>query len=186
MSEIIALSGSPSEHSRTDCVLRFLCYLVEREGLSTTRISVRNFAPEDLVYARFDSPQIEALATSIREARGLMIAAPVYKASYPGVLKALLDLLPQDILKDTPTFPLMTGGSMAHLLTIEYALKPLLATMKAKNSQGVYLLDHQVDREKERNPILDPGALCRLKSELYRFVQEVQESKKINGWRDSK
>lgn len=179
MSEIITLSGSPSEHSRSDRVLNFLCYLLEREGLSTSQISVRNLTPEDLVYARYDSPTIEHVATSIKSARGIIIGSPVYKASYSGVLKALLDLLPQDILKDKPAFPIMVGGSMSHLLAIDFALKPLLTTLKAQNLPGVYLLDQHIDRENDKNPITSQEALHRLKKELQLFIRTVKEQKAL-------
>ena len=179
MSDVITISGSPSEHSRSERVLKFLCSLIEQEELSTTQISVRDLKPEDLVYARYDSPTIERIALSIKNARGLIIGSPVYKASYSGVLKALLDLLPQDIFKNTPTFPIMVGGSLAHLLAIDFALKPLLTTLKAQNLQGVYLLDQQIDRENETNPIVNQEVLQRVKTELQLFIRTVKEHKAL-------
>jgi FMN reductase len=68
----------------------------------------------------------------LKGASGVIIVSPVYKAAYSGALKTLLDLLPQDILKDKPVFPLMVGGSGAHLLAIDYSLKPLLAGYRKK------------------------------------------------------
>ncbi|AQS56395.1 MAG: NADPH-dependent FMN reductase [Novibacillus thermophilus] len=179
MSDVITISGSPSEHSRSECVLKFLCSLIEQEGLSTIQISVRNLKPEDLVYARYDSPSIEDIALSIKNAKGLIVGSPVYKASYSGVLKALFDLLPQDILKHKPTLPIMVGGSLAHLLAVDFALKPLLTALKAQNLQGVYLLDQQIDRENETNPIVNQEVLQRVKKELYSFIRTVKEQKAL-------
>lgn len=179
MSDVVTISGSPSEYSRSDRVLKYLCHLLEGAGLSTTQVSVRHIKPEDLVYARYDSPAIEHIALSIKNARGLIIGSPVYKASYSGVLKALLDLLPQEALKDTPTLPIMVGGSMAHLLAIDFALKPVLSTLKAQNLQGVYLLDQHIDRENETNPIVNHDVLHRLNVELQSFIRSVKKQKSV-------
>lgn len=175
MSDIVLLSGSPSEQSRSEKVLDYLDKLIVEEGLSTTKISVSSVSPEDLFYARFDSEAIKEITETIQQARGVIVASPVYKASYSGILKALIDLLPQDVLKDTPVFPIMSGGSKSHLLAIEYALKPLLATLKGQNLKGVYLLDHQIDKSKPSRPITDEDCDQRLKKQLVYFLQIIQK-----------
>ncbi|MFD2924992.1 NADPH-dependent FMN reductase [Halobacillus naozhouensis] len=175
MSEIVLLSGSPSEQSRSEKVLDYLNQLVVEEGLSTTKISVRSVSPEDLFYARFDSEAIGEIAETIQQAKGVIVASPVYKASYSGILKALIDLLPQDVLKDTPVLPIMSGGSKSHLLAIEYALKPLLATLKGQNLKGVYLLDDQIDKSKPSRPITDEDCDQRLQKQLGYFLQIIQK-----------
>ncbi|WP_163529049.1 NADPH-dependent FMN reductase [Halobacillus ihumii] len=175
MSDIVLLSGSPSEQSRSEKVLDYLDRLVVEEGLSTTKISVRNVSPEDLFYARFDSEAIEEITETIQQAKGIIVASPVYKASYSGILKALIDLLPQDVLKDTPVLPIMSGGSKSHLLAIEYALKPLLATLKGQNLKGVYLLDDQIDKSRPSHPITDIDCEQRLKKQLVYFLQIIQK-----------
>jgi FMN reductase len=49
----------------------------------------------------------------------------VYKAAYSGLLKTLLDLLPQCALAGKVVLPVVTCGSPAHVLAIDYALRPL-------------------------------------------------------------
>ena len=44
------------------------------------------------------------------------MATPIYKASYSGVLKAFLDLLPQFAFGGKVVLPLLTGGTAAHVL----------------------------------------------------------------------
>ncbi|MBZ4307031.1 NAD(P)H-dependent oxidoreductase, partial [Mycobacterium tuberculosis] len=51
---------------------------------------LQNFAPEDLLYARFDNPALQTLNEQLAGADGLIIATPVYKASFSGALKTLL------------------------------------------------------------------------------------------------
>ncbi|UFU00780.1 NADPH-dependent FMN reductase [Radiobacillus kanasensis] len=175
MSDIVVLSGSPSERSRSDLVLRHLGTLLEKEKLKVTHISIRDVPQEVLFYGKYDSQAIQEITSLIQNAKGVIIGSPVYKAAYSGVLKALIDLLPQDVLQDTPVLPIMTGGSPAHLLAIEYTLKPLLANLKGQNLKGVYLLDSQINKESLENPIIDFEILERTRKQLYYFIQTVQK-----------
>src|SRR5256885_12419558 len=43
--------------------------------------------------------------------RSVVVATPIYKASYSGVLKSFLDLLPQFGLAGKVVLPLATGGT---------------------------------------------------------------------------
>lgn len=79
------------------------------------------------------------------QASAVIIATPIYKAAYSGILKAFLDVLPQNALADKIILPLATGGSAAHTLAIDYALKPVLAALGARQFlNGVYLTDNQM------------------------------------------
>lgn len=74
----------------------------------------------------------------------------------------MIDLLPQDVLKHTPVLPLMTGGSPSPQLALDYALKPLLASLKAHNLKGLYFQDTQIDKQSEIS-IIDEDILQRKK-----------------------
>ena len=79
------------------------------------------------------------------EADIVVVATPVYKAAYSGVLKVFLDLLPQTALKGKTVLPLATGGSPHHMLALDYALRPVLQSLGAKNIlPGIYATDAQV------------------------------------------
>ena len=80
-----------------------------------------------------------------RARRAIVVATPVYKAAYSGVLKVFLDLLPQTALKDKTVLPLATGGSPNHMLALDYALRPVLQSLSARHIlPGVYATDSQV------------------------------------------
>ncbi len=177
MSEIVVLSGSPSESSRTDLVLQYVGKKLKQEGFSVTHVSVRDIPFEDVFNLRFDSPALKELTLLLQGADGVIVGSPVYKAAYTGVLKAVLDLLPQDVLAQKTVLPIMTGGSPAHLLAIEFSLKPLLAALKGQSQQGVYFQDCQIDKTKVVNPITDENVLARLKKELYYFTETVNKKK---------
>src|SRR6476469_3983949 len=133
MANVIAIAGSPSHPSRSHAVLEHVRRAVEKEGLTTATINIRDLPPEVLIQGKFDSPFLKEANDLVAQANGIIIATPVYKAAYTGVLKAYLDLLPQNALAGKIIFPIATGGTIAHLLAIDYALKPVLSTLGARH-----------------------------------------------------
>src|SRR3954471_17181518 len=119
MSDIVILSGSPAIPSRTDISLKHIQSLVEKEGFTTAYFSITDFSADDLFQGKYNSEDILKLSERIQAARGIIIGSPVYKASYTGVLKALIDLLPEGAFKNKPVLPIMIGGSNRHLLAID-------------------------------------------------------------------
>ena len=76
----------------------------------------------------------------ITAAGAVLIAAPVYRASYPGVLKNLLDIAPVEALHNKPVGILAMGGSPHHYLAVETQLREVLAWFGALVAPtGVYI-----------------------------------------------
>ncbi|WP_051404914.1 NADPH-dependent FMN reductase [Bacillus cihuensis] len=181
MPNVVILSGSPSAPSRTDFVLKFVQSLLEKENITVTYVSVLDIPAEDLHNARYNSSEIKAIAKSIEEADGVIIGSPVYKASYTGVLKSLIDLIPEGAFKGIPVLPIMVGGSKAHLLAIDFALKPLITTLKGRATQGTYIIDNQIDKENSLQPITDQDIQARLNNDLEEFLQIIKQTKAITS-----
>jgi FMN reductase len=59
-------------------------------------------------------------------AGAVLIGAPVYRASYPGVLKNLLDIAPVEALQNKPVGILAMGGSPHHYLAVDTQLRAVL------------------------------------------------------------
>lgn len=174
MSKILAIAGSPSHPSKTYGVLKYATDLLEQEGLHIDIISARDFPPEDLVFGRYDSPALEPVKALLAEAQGVIIATPIYKAAYTGVLKAFLDLLPQKALLGKVILPIATGGTIAHLLAVDYALKPVLSELGARHQLGgVYAVDKQIQRQEDGSVQLDEEIDQRIKHSLHDFVQAI-------------
>ncbi|MBC1502025.1 NADPH-dependent FMN reductase [Listeria weihenstephanensis] len=172
MSRIVILSGSPSAQSGTDKVLRYAGEILQEDGVEVHFHSVRDFDAEVLVNANFKDVGIRELVADIEAADGVIVGSPVYKASYTGVLKAVLDLLPENILKNKVALPIMSGGSSGHVLAIDFTLKPLLGVLKGEVLQGVYVVDSQVDKTVVV-PIRDAGLEERLRGQLAELVVAI-------------
>ncbi|KIL40792.1 FMN reductase [Gordoniibacillus kamchatkensis] len=145
MAHIAIIAGSPSQQTRLNGLLGFIERELESEGHTASRIQVRDLPPDDLIYARFESERIAQANAEVERADGVIVATPVYKAAYTGVLKSYLDLLPQNALAGKVLLPVAIGGTLAHLLVNEYALKPVLAALGARHIvSGVYAVDTDV------------------------------------------
>ena len=62
----------------------------------------------------------------IAAAAAVLIAAPVYRASFPGVLKNLLDIVPVGALQGKPVGIVAMGGSAHHYLAVDTQLRQVL------------------------------------------------------------
>ena len=62
----------------------------------------------------------------IAAAAAVLIAAPVYRASFPGVLKNLLDIAPVGALQGKPVGIVAMGGSAHHYLAVDTQLRQVL------------------------------------------------------------
>ena len=174
MSDLLTIAGSPSYPSRSAAVLTHIRALAASRGLRTDAIHVRDLDATELVTARFDGPSIRDSVARVQAARTVVIATPVYKASYAGVLKAFLDLLPQDGLAGKVVFPIATGGSPAHLLAIDYALKPVLYALGAQHIlSGLYIQDAQVQYTNGSDFRLDAAIEKRLLSTLETLFDQL-------------
>ncbi|MBP3860844.1 NAD(P)H-dependent FMN reductase [Pseudomonas fragi] len=142
---VVTLGGSPSQRSRSGVLLDHAKRWLNQQGVEVVSYQVRDFPAEDLLHARFDSPKIIDLLQQIENADGLVIATPVYKASFSGALKTVLDLLPERALSHKVVLPIATGGSIAHMLAVDYALKPVLSALKAQEMlHGIFAEDSQI------------------------------------------
>jgi FMN reductase len=76
----------------------------------------------------------------IAVAAAVLIAAPVYRASFPGVLKNLLDIVPVEALQGKPVGIVAMGGSAHHYLAVDTQLRQVLGWFGALVAPtGVYL-----------------------------------------------
>jgi FMN reductase len=108
---------------------------VEVMNLADTAIDVCDGRPLE----RYGTPTREAV-DRIAAAAAVLIAAPVYRTSFPGVLKNLLDIVPVGALQGKPVGIVAMGGSAHHYLAVDTQLRQVLGWFGALVAPtGVYL-----------------------------------------------
>lgn len=86
----------------------------------------------------------------------LVVASPTYKATYTGLLKVFLDLLPSGGLEGVTAVPVLVMGSPAHTLAVDVHLRPLLLELGATvPTSGLALLQDTVPADGGDTPRLD-------------------------------
>ncbi len=174
MPHIVLISGSPSAKSKSTVLLEYLAQRINERGLTTSIIFVRDFPAQDLLDARYDSEAFSAAKKAIESAAGVVVATPVYKAAYSGVLKTFLDILPQYAFRGKTLLPIATGGSPGHLLAIDYAIKPLLSALAATDVlQGVYTVDAQFKTEADGRVTVHEEIIQRLNESVEQLATNV-------------
>lgn len=171
---ILTLAGSPSQRSRSSALLRHAARRLEGEGFKTNELGLHDIPAEDLIEGRYTGAAATALRTRVHAARAVLIATPVYKASFAGGLKAVLDLLDEKALAGKVVLPLATGGSPAHLLALEYSLKPVLSALGARHIlAGVYATDKEVSFDENGQARIEDAVRLRLDDAVDRLAEQV-------------
>jgi FMN reductase len=175
MSSVLIISGSPSSTSRTERLARSIASRIAARDVRASLLDVRNLPAADLLHARFDAPSIVEATAQVAAADGIVIATPVYKAAYSGLLKTFLDVLPQFALRGKVVLPLATGGTVAHVLAIDYALRPVLSSLDPLHIvNGLFLLDKQITVLESGEVQLESDIDQKLNGALDQFLRGLQ------------
>jgi FMN reductase len=173
MTSIVTITGSPSHPSRTAALAQHVAAQLRGRGFALASIDVRELPAGELLAGRASHPAIAAAIRDLSEAAGVVVTTPIYKASYTGVLKAFLDVLPQFALAGKVVLPLATGGTLAHVLALDYALRPVLVALGAQHVvNGLFLLDKTVAIA-ERGVAIEPDVEQRLAAVVDDFAASV-------------
>jgi len=121
---LLAVNASPSRPSRTRAVAELA---VELEG--GRLLDIASIDAEALVQRR-EHPSLDEAREAVAGADAVLLATPVYRATYSGILKAFLDLLPQDALDGRACVLVATGRVQAHFLSLDTGLRPVVASLR--------------------------------------------------------
>jgi FMN reductase len=121
---LLALNGSPSASSKTHVVA---ARAVELAGVGTV-VDLADLDAEGLL-GRRSSPDVAEVIEEIRATPILLVATPIYRATFSGLLKVLFDQLGQGALRNTVCILAATGGSDHHFLSVDTGLRPLVASL---------------------------------------------------------
>lgn len=125
---IVAVAGSLSNQSTTATVAEVALQAVTSLG-DTSLIRLSEIPAETLFSGDRSDPVFERSVRTLGEADGVILATPIYKASMSGLMKMFLDHLPQYGLAGKTVWPIATGGSIAHALALDFAVRPILQSM---------------------------------------------------------
>lgn len=159
---IIGLSGNLSSPSKTRTLVETALHLVSDRVEADTRLFELADFGEDLGRARRISdlsPEAQAKLADLLAADALIVASPIYKASYTGLFKHLVDLLDPAALKRKPVLIAATGGGEKHALAVEHQLRPLFVFFEARVLSTAV---HVSDKDFTDGVLTGPASLARL------------------------
>ena len=160
---VIAVAGSSYRPSRTLVLAEeLLSQLAEQLGSQGHTVNSQVIELGSIARAvggvlqRSELPaEIEVQVKAIENADLLIVASPVYRGSYPGLLKHLFDLVDMNALIDTPVLLAATGGSERHALVIDHQLRPLFSFFQALTLPvGVYASEADFTNYQVSNELL--------------------------------
>lgn len=167
---IAGLVGSFGQSSRTRALVELVAKTaVERFDGITAIYDLDDLQPGLAEARRLEdlAPLSRSILESVLSADVLVIGSPVYKGSYPGLFKHLIDLIEPEALRGKPVLLTATGGGERHALMIEHQLRPLFGFFEAATlPTGLYAsaAEFAIDRPPS------PGFLARLD----RAVAQIQ------------
>lgn len=171
---ILLIGGSPSVVSRTGRLLHHIGTLLEQEGFRVEALQVRDLPAQALLYADFKHPDIIAAQQLVERADAIVFATPVYKAAYSGILKSFIDLLPQFGLRGKVVLPIASGGSPAHTLVLDYALRPVLSSLYPKQIlDSIYAVEQQLVWTEEGGLALDHAIESRVRDGVHDLAEAL-------------
>ena len=142
---VVGVSGSTHAPSRTTALVhRIVEAIAERTPATTHVVEVDAVGPALAAARSRDAVPAEAdeALTRIETADLLVVASPVYRASYTGLFKHLFDFVDQHALVGTPVLLAATGGSDRHGLMIDHQLRPLFSFFQSLTlPSGIYAAD---------------------------------------------
>jgi FMN reductase len=86
--------------------------------------------PADALLGRTRTGDVDQAVRAAADAEVLLLATPVYRATYSGVMKAFLDRFPQAALEGTAVVLAATAAVPDHFLSLDTAGRALVASLE--------------------------------------------------------
>lgn len=133
MTPKVAILVGGARTSKTASLSRWVAQRIESAAVEVEQIHLGELDGQQLLRFDMTGADLRRLTNTIEGAHGVVVATPIYKASFSGLLKLALDVLPQFGLAGKVVMPLATAGGLAHALALDYALRPVLQSMAARH-----------------------------------------------------
>ncbi|MGY2050091.1 FMN reductase [Methylobacterium sp. JK268] len=130
---IVAFSGNTGRPSRTRVLVEAIAAELARQRRIDLKVLDLVDAGPGLGATSRDALPLPAarLVEAIEGADGLIMGSPVYKGSYSGLFKHVIDFLAPEALAGKPVVIAATGGGPRHALMVEHQLRPLFGFFTA-------------------------------------------------------
>jgi len=153
--------GAVTAPGRLNAAVQYALEGAARHAVSTTllnlaehRISFADGRPLD----RFTDDTARVVG-AIGEADAVLMASPVYRGTFTGALKNLLDLTPVDALRGKPVGIAAMGATQHHYLGVDWQLRGVLAWFGALVAPTSVYLESAHFRD---GKLVDPDARAAL------------------------
>lgn len=141
----VAIPGSPSPSSGSRRLAEGVLARLADRGWPTDVIDLGALSADALLGRAEDANTRDAIARA-GAARVLVVATPMYRATYTGLLKCFFDLMPPDHLAGKACVLIATGAAQGHLLAIDHAMRPLVASLGGLAvATGVYAASAEIE-----------------------------------------
>ena len=132
---LTVVAGNPKPRSRTLTAATTLADALAVElwsdgPVATTTVDLATIADGLLAPWSLSEAGV-ASAAAVRSADVVILATPTYKASFTGLLKLFLDVLPAGSLSRTVVVPLVVSGGPGHRHLADLQLRPVLSELGA-------------------------------------------------------
>lgn len=186
--KVVGVSGSLHTPSKTSALVSAIVDAVGRQAhIESQLIELAEIGPSLAGALRRDelAPDVVEALRAIEGADLLVVASPVYRASFTGLFKHLFDFVDQYALVGQPVLLAATGGGERHALIIEHQLRPLFGFFQAVTLPlGVYASSADFDDYELRSA----AALQRIEQAVGRglpFIEQaalLQTSEYVSTW----
>jgi FMN reductase len=137
---VAVVSAGLSQPSSTRLLADRLTRAVQDNAFSSgmdiqpVHIELRELAHDitDNMLTGFPSTALRKAIEALEQADAIIAVTPVFSGSFSGLFKSFFDVLERDALDGKPMLIAATGGSARHSLVLEYALRPLMAYLRAR------------------------------------------------------
>ncbi|MCV3243393.1 MULTISPECIES: NAD(P)H-dependent oxidoreductase [Mesorhizobium] len=171
---VVAFSGNFRRPSKTLALTNaIVSQLAQKTSAEIVTYDLLDLDESVCTFDRADlSQQSARIIGELESADALIVATPIYKGAYCGLMKHIFDLLPADALCETPVLISANGGGPRHALVIEHQLRPLFGFFEADTLPTcVYSCEADFKEDK----IVDPGVLARIDKATNQMAHRLDE-----------
>lgn len=184
--KLLGVSASPSAGSVTLAALSTAVMRV-RSAYRDVTAEIVDIRDHGMIFCDGRSSDLyegdtRAVIDKVVTADALIIATPIFRGAYSGILKNLVDVLPNDAMQGKAVGLVATGDSNSHFLAVEHVLKPLVVSLGAHPTPWSVYLDGEQLAGGER---IDQGNVDRLE-QLADAVVGFSRTMPVRCWGEHK